>query len=142
MPNCKLVVLLALIQGAWPCAAIAADPGTEGRIEAAPPREVEEFRFEDFAHSGKLNEIEEAVRAALLRAFPIGSNAQALVDLIVRREPHRGRYCHERTEDMVWCQYWHPWSGDPRLSIMYWVQIYHVGEPKEIKDIRVRVVAG
>jgi hypothetical protein len=142
MPNCKVVVLLALIHGAGPCAAIAADPGTRHRVDAAPPREVEEFRFEDFEYSGKLREIEKAVRAALLRSFPTGSNVEALVDLIVRREPRWGRYRFERTEDMIWCQYWHPFSGDPRLSVMYWVQIYHAGEPKEIKDIRVKVVAG
>jgi hypothetical protein len=83
MPNCKLVILLALIQGAWPRPAIAADPGTEGRIDAAPPRQVEEFRFEDFEYLGRLREIEKAVAAALLRTFPIGSNVEALVDLIV-----------------------------------------------------------
>ena len=113
MPNCKLVVLLALIQGALPCAAIAADPGTEGRIDAAPPREVEEFRFADFEYLGRLQETEKAVRAALLRSFPIGSNAQALLDVIERRQPHRGRYCIERTEDMVCANTGTPGPGIP-----------------------------
>jgi hypothetical protein len=114
----------------------------EDRIDAAPSPEVEEFRFEDYEHLGSLQEIEQAVKAGLLQAFPIGSTLEPLADLIERPEPRQGRYCTERTEDMVWCQYWHSWSEDPRLSLMYWIQIYHMGESKKIKDIRVKVVAG
>jgi hypothetical protein len=142
MLNWKRAFLIALMQSAWLCAATAADQGAEGRTDADPRRGAEEFRFEDYENLDILREMEEAVRAGLLREFPIGSDVELLIHLIERREPRRGRYCIERTKDMVWCQYWHSWSGDPRISLMYWVRIYHSGEPKKIKDIGVMIVAG
>lgn len=134
------ILLIVLMQGKGLPAAIASDDGTAGRSEAAPLRQ--EFRFEDYVYLGRLPDIEEAVRTGLLGAFPAGSPVEPLIHLIEHRDPRRGRYCLERTEDTVWCQYWHPLPMEPRISVMYWVRIYHVGEPKRIKDIGVKVVAG
>jgi hypothetical protein len=142
MLSCKRALVVAVIQSAWLCGAMAADREEESRTGNSPSRELEEFRFEDYEYSGNLREMEQAVRAGLLRAFPVGSHAELLIALIERREPLRGRYCMERTEDMVWCQYWHPYSADPRISIMYWVRIYHAGESRKIRDIGVKVMPG